>query len=256
MRHRFCLVGFLAAAFLLPVSLAGAAEIRMFGIAPVRAGITALTADFAKATGNPVNATIIAANLVEPQKLAGENYDVVILGTAAMEALDKAGGVRPGSRVPLVRTGIGVAVREGSPIPDLSTAEAFKKAMLAARSIAYRDTAQTDLSGAMAERILIKAGILDALKPKIRIESLSVSHELIAKGEVEIGLYNVSEAPSKGVVLAGPVPAPLQIYSTYEAAVAARATAPEPAAAFIAFITGAGAKDQWQKVGMEQMPAR
>jgi molybdate transport system substrate-binding protein len=256
MRQGFRTTILIVSVLMLSASVVAAAELRVFGVAPVRAGMTGLGPDFTKDTGNAVNLNIIAANLVEPQKLAGENYDVAVLGAAAMEELEKAGGLRPGSRAPLVRTGIGVAVREGSPVPDLSTPDAFKQAMLAARSIVYRDTAQTDLSGAIAERILAKAGILDAVKPKIRIESLSVSHELIAKGEIEIGLYNVSEAPSKGVILAGPVPAPLQLYSSYEVAIMAHAAAPETAANFIAFITGQKARDRWQKVGMEPLSAR
>jgi molybdate transport system substrate-binding protein len=243
-------------ALMLSANIVAAAELRVFGVAPVRAAMTSLGPDFTRDSGQPVNLNIIAANLVEPQKLAGENYDIAILGTAAMQALENAGGIRPGSRVPLARTGIGVAVREGSPVPDLSTADAFRQAMLAARSIVYRDTAQADLSGAMAERILMQAGIHDALKSKIRIESLSVSHELIAKGEIEIGLYNVSEAPSKGVILAGPVPAPLQIYSSYEVAIMTRAAAPDVAADFIAFITGNKARERWQKVGMEPLSGR
>jgi molybdate transport system substrate-binding protein len=256
MRQALRTTSLVASVLMLSASVVAAAEIRVFGVAPVRAAMSSLGPDFAKSSGNEVNLNIVAANLVEPQKLAGETYDVAVLGTAAMEELEKAGGIRPGSRVPLARTGIGVAVREGSPVPDLSTPDAFKQAMLAARSIAYRDTAQADLSGAIAERILIKAGIHDALKPKIRIESLSVSHEMIAKGEIEIGLYNVSEAPSKGVILAGPVPEPLQLYSSYEVAMMAHAAAPEAAAAFIAFITGGKARDRWQKVGMEPLSTR
>jgi molybdate transport system substrate-binding protein len=150
----------------------------------------------------------------------GEVFDAVIVSEPAMDVLDKEGIVNPESRVRLANTGMGVAVRAGAPVPDLSTPEAFKQALLAAKSVVYGDPTLPNQSGEKAEKILAKAGILDALKPKLRIvPGQAASQELIAKGEIELGLYNVSEIPEdKGLKLAGPVPAALQISTTYEGA--------------------------------------
>jgi len=185
------LVGLAALGLLLARPSAGA-EVRVFGVAPVRVASGAIAQDFTAATGIQVALTIVASNVID-KELPGKPFDLLLLGSQAMDALESQGKIAAGSRVRLARTGIGVGVRDGTKLPDLTTPDAFRQTMLAARSIVYRDTAETDLSGYVAEQILKQAGILDAVRPKIRIESLSASHALIAKGEVEIGLYNVSE---------------------------------------------------------------
>src|SRR4029453_11626812 len=152
--------------------------------------------------------------------------------------LEGGGLVTPESRVPLSKTGMGVAVRAGAPLPDLSTPEAFKQALLAAKSVVYGDPTLPNQSGEKAEKILAKAGLLDTLKGKLRIvPGQAASQEMIAKGEVELGLYNVSEIPEdKGLKLAGPVPAPLQIATTYEGGLMSDGAGPEAGRAVIRFL--------------------
>jgi molybdate transport system substrate-binding protein len=174
-----------------------------------------------------------------------------------MDAFEKTGGLGAGTRAPLARTGIGVAWREGAAAPDVSSAESFKKAMLAARSIVYGDPAIPNQSGAVAAAILTSAGILDQVKAKVRAEGLGPGLELIAKGEVETGLFNVSEIlPGKGVKLAGPVPPPLQRYTGYDAAVMAKAADPARGLAFIKFMTSAAARERWRVAGLETSAAQ
>src|SRR5207245_10325020 len=148
------------------------------------------------------------------------------------------------SRVPRAKSGMAVAVREGAPLHDLSTPEAFKQTLLAAKSVVYCDPTLPNQSGEKAERILIQAGILDALKPRLRIvPAQAASQELIAKGEVEMGLYNVSEIPEgKGLAYAGPVPKLLQIVTNYEGALMSDGSVPEAARAFIRFLAGPDAR--------------
>src|SRR5262249_52367336 len=150
----------------------------------------------------------------------GEVFDAVIVSEPAMDRLDKEGVVNPESRVPLAKTGMGGAGRAGAPPPDPSTPGAVKQAPLAAQAVGRGGPALPNQSGEKAERILVQAGILDALKPRLKIvPAQAASQELIAKGEVEMGLYNVSEIPEgKGLALAGPVPALLQITTSYEGA--------------------------------------
>jgi molybdate transport system substrate-binding protein len=150
---------------------------------------------------------------------------------------------------------MGIAVRAGAPVPDLSTPEAFKQALLAARSVAYGDPTLPNQSGEKAERILAKAGVLDVLKPKLRIvPGQAESQAMIAKGEIELGLYNVSEIPEdKGLKLAGPVLAPLQIATTYEGALMSDGAVPLAARAFIHFLSSPEARAKWVAAKLEPL---
>jgi molybdate transport system substrate-binding protein len=234
--------------------MADAAELRVLSVGSVQIAAKALAADFTKATGNPVLLTIVAPSEIS-QKLAGASYDMVICSVPAMEALDRAGALQSGTRSPLSRVGIGVMVREGAPLPDVSTPEAFKKTLLAARSIVHGDPATPNQSGVVTMRILAKAGVLDAIKGKARAANLADGFAMVAKGEVELALFNLVELPP-GVRLAGPVPAPLQDYTSYETAVLAKGAAPEAAQAFIRQMTSAPARRIWEASSLEAYPYR
>lgn len=197
-----------AAALVLSTALASAAEIRVVTVGALQSALKPLGADYAKQNGDQVNYTFTnPANLTKV--LSESKFDVIIAAAPSVEELDKAGGLEAGSRVKAVQVGIGVAVKEGAPKPDVSTPDAFKKAVLAARNIVYTDPATPNGSGVVTMRILTAAGLVDAVKAKGKQEGLGPGKELIAKGEYEMGLFNISEATIPGVVVAGPVPAPL-----------------------------------------------
>jgi molybdate transport system substrate-binding protein len=107
-----------------------------------------------------------------------------------MDNHDEAGDLVPISRVALARVGVGVVVKQGGPVPDVSTPEKLKAAVLAARSLTYTDPATPNTSGAIAGAALAKLGILDEIKGKTRHAALAVGGELVAKGEVELGFFN------------------------------------------------------------------
>jgi molybdate transport system substrate-binding protein len=234
-------------------SMAGAADIRVLGVAAVQNAVGELAAEFGHETGHRVVLTIASPAVVTQKIKDGEVYDAVIVSEPAMDRLDKEGIVNPESRVPLGKTGMGVAVRAGTPLPDLSSPEAFKQALLGAKSVVYGDPTLPNQSGEKAERILVQAGILDALKPRLRIvPGQATSQELIAKGEVEMGLYNISEIPEgKGLAYAGPVPKLLQIVTNYEGALMSDGAAPEAARAFIRFLAGPDARGKWLAARLE-----
>jgi molybdate transport system substrate-binding protein len=238
-------------------SMARAADIRVLAVRAPEVAIRNLAADFAKETGHQVIFTIGSPAVVMQKIKANEVHDAVIVSEPAMDLLDRDGIVNPESRVRLANTGIGVAVRDGAPLPDLSTPDAFKQALLAAKSIVYGDVLPNQ-SGEKVEKILGQLGILDALRPKIRIVSGHAnSQPLIAKGEIELGLYNLSEIPEgKGVKLAGPVPAPLQLLTTYEGALMSDGSVPEAARAFIRFLASADARDRWIAARLEPVADR
>jgi molybdate transport system substrate-binding protein len=245
----------IAAVLMSAMGMARAADVRVLSVGAVQNAVKSLATDFTKETGHRIVFTIGSPAAVTQKIKDGETYDAVIVSEPAMDVLDREGVVNPESRERLAATGIGVAVRAGAPVPDLSSPEAFKQALLAAKSIVYGDPALSNQSGEKAEKILSNAGLLEALKPKIQIvPGQAASQEQIAKGEVELGLYNVSEIPEgKGLKLAGPVPSPLQINTTYEGALMSDGSVPEAARAFLRFLTEPDARAKWVAARLEPL---
>src|SRR5712671_4656844 len=223
---------------ILATGAAAAAEVRVLSVGSVQVAVKALAADFAKETGHKVTLTVVTPSDI-PQKLASAAYDMIICSIPAMDALAKAGSIRPGSRSPLARVGIGVMGRAGTPLPDVSTPDAFKKALLAARSIVHGDPSVPNQSGVVTMRILEKAGILEAVKAKSRPAALADGLAMVAKGEVELALFNTVELPA-GVQLAGPVPALFADYTFFETAVLSKGMTPGEAQAFITLMISPG----------------
>jgi molybdate transport system substrate-binding protein len=243
----------LALALIASADVAAAGELRVLTVGSTQHAAKAIGDDFSKATDHKVSFTVTAPFLID-KELLSKPFDAIIIAVPQMDALDKAGQLQPGSRVAISRVGVGVVVREGAPTPDISTPEAFKRTMLAVRSITYSDPAIPNLSGGVAVEALIRAGILDEVKPKVRIAMLGPGAELITKGEVELGFFNLSEV-LPGLKVVGPVPAPLQGYTFYEAAVLAKGAAPVEAAAFIKLMANAGSGDKWRAAALEPVAA-
>src|SRR3989442_10108449 len=200
----------IAATLMSLTHMADAADIRVLSVGAVQNAVRGLAAQLAKEAGQQVVLTIASPVVVLQKIKAGEVFDALIASEGAMDELDRDGIVNPESRVRLASTGLGVAVRAGAPALDLSTPEAFKQALSAARTIVYGDPTFRYQSGEKTEKVLAKAGMLETLKPKLRVVAgQAASQEMIAKGEVDMGLYNVSEIPEgKGLQFAGAVPAP------------------------------------------------
>jgi len=249
-RRTALIVTGLFAALFISARCSGAAEIRVLSAAAAQVPERELAADFAKETGNQVSFTFGSPGTIQQKVAAGETFDLLVMPSAAIDALDKAGKLVPGSRMALARVGVGVAVREGAPKPDLSTPEAFRKTLLDARTVTYSDSSTGGLSGLSVEKLLAKLGIAEAVKAKAILRS--DGQQLIADGKVEIGLYNVSEIPRvKGVVLAGPAPAAVQVYIDYDAAVPATNASPEAALSFLKFLSRPAARPRWEAAGLE-----
>jgi molybdate transport system substrate-binding protein len=232
------------------VTMVSAAEIRVVTVGALRNPLQPIAADFTKASGHQANVTYTNPAMLK-QVLAEGKFDVIIAAVPAVEEIEKAGGLQAGTRVKAGRVGIGVSVRAGTPKPDVATPDAFKQAVTKARNIVYTDPAPPTGSGVVTMRILTAAGLVDMVKGKGRQEGLGPGKELIAKGEYEMGFFNVSEAEAPGVVLAGPVPGSLQQYTVYDAAVLAGTSAKDAASAFIKYVTDKAAAERWKAGGAE-----
>jgi molybdate transport system substrate-binding protein len=245
--HKACLA---ALALLASAGVTAADEIRLISVGGVKGALDPIIADFTKATGHTVKYSVGSPLAVSQKLAAGEAFDVVVQSAPAMADLAKASGLEPETRVPVARGGIGVAVNPAAAPADISTADAFKKTLLAAKSIGVGDPAMPNGSGIVIQRILAASGIMDSLKDKVKVVGLEPGQEMIAKGELEIGLLNASEV--RGFVkFAGPVPAPLQDYTNYEAAITTKVAAPNAAAALVRMIASADAARHWKAARME-----
>lgn len=247
------------AALLVGSKPSAAADIHVFTSGAPADVQKALAPKFTTATGDRVAFTADTLEKIREQLAGGADADVMVLPEPVIEALDKAGLVQQGSRIRLARVGIGVVVREGAPLPDISTPDALRKTLLDARSIAYSNPQGGGFTGAQIARMLEQMGIADAVKPKTTLMfAFAGGVAQIAKGEVELGLFNISEIlPVKGVTLVGPLPAQLQSYITFSGAVHARSAAPARATAYLQSLADASAREAWAHGGFELLgPAR
>lgn len=221
-----------------------AADIKVLTVGGLQKPIDLIAADFARQGGDKVTFTF--TNPAELDKsLAGGSYDVVVVADAPVSDLEKAGKIASGSHVKVVRGGIGVAVKEGTKFPDVSSPDALKATLLAAKSVAYTDPATPNGSGEKTKAILEGLGIWDAVVAKGKKMSLGPGKEAVAKGELEVGLFNASESEAPGCVLAGLVPAAIQRYTNYDAGVVAGSGNAAAAGAFVKYLTGADAAKRW-----------
>src|SRR5262245_13725506 len=212
---------------------------------------------FEKASGHKVVLTAETLNDIR-KRLAGDaKPDVIVLARGALMPLQKSGALRPSTFVDLARTGIGVVVKEGAPLPDISTVDALKKTLLNAKSIAHPDPKGGGFTGAYIDRMFERLGIADQVRPKVVLMfAFTGGVENIAKGGAEIGIFNISEiVPIKGVRLVGPLPAEQQNYLVFSGALHVRSQSPELAAAYLRSLTEPAAHDAWKAGGFEVLGA-
>jgi len=235
------------------LTTASAADIKVLNANALTIAMKELAADFAKETGNQVSFVGVSPGIVDQRIKAGEVYDLVINATASVEAFEKEGRWRAGTRRPLARVGIGVAVREGVKV-DLSTVESTRKALLDAKTITHSAPGGAGLSAINAQKVLANLGLTEAVKAKTRLSpgNLADGQALIANGEIDIGLFNVSEIPrAPGVVRAGPVPAEVQVYINYDSAIPVTNSTPDAALALLKYFHRPASRPVWDKAGLE-----
>jgi molybdate transport system substrate-binding protein len=224
-----------------------AAEIKVLSSTAMKTALEELGPQFEKATGNKVAFTIGPAAVLKKQIDQGAVFDVAILTTPLTDSLAGEGKVDT-TRIAIAHAGIGVAIQKGAPKPDISTAEAFKRALLNAKSVGL---SAAGASGVYLKTLFEKLGIADELKPKLKLLQ-GAAGEAAANGEVEIGLTQISEIlPYANAELVGPLPSDIQSYTYFSAAVSATSKEADAARAFVKFIAAPAALAVIKAKGME-----
>lgn len=233
---------------------ASAAEIKVVTSGAFTAAYLQLAPEFERTTHNKLDTgfgpSLGTTKNAIPMRLArGESIDLVIMASPGLDVLIKQGKILPNSRVDLVQSKIALAVKAGAPHPDISTIDALKRTLLAAKSIAYSDSA----SGVYLSTVLFpKLGIADQIKAKSKKIEADPVGGVVATGEFEIGFQQISELrPVKGIDIVGPLPPGAQRVTIFSAAIPVTAKNPTGAKELIRFLTSPANVPIIEKTGLE-----
>jgi molybdate transport system substrate-binding protein len=233
---------------------AQAAEIHALITTAMKAAIDDLVPKFERDTGNTVAVSFGPSGGIARRFTGGEPADVIIIDSGALDDLIRQGKVLPDPTA-IARTGIGICVRKGAPRPDVSTPEALKRALLAAKSIAHTAPAGGGITAAHIMKLFERLDIAAEVTPKVKLAAGGPNGRvsvLVSSGEAEIGLQQVSELmPNPGVDVIGMLPAELQQITTYAAGVTASAKEGEAARALIQVMTAPSAVAIFKTKGLD-----
>ncbi len=229
---------------------ASAAEIKVISSNALKTTLEQLAPAFEKTTEHKLAFTWGAAVPLKADIEKGATFDLAVLTTAAIDDLIRQGKLVAATRAALANSGAGVAVRKGAAKPDISTVDAFKNALLNARSVAYVEQGGT---GIYLKALLQRLGIAAALKDKLKLlPPENPAANAIANGEAEIGMTQISEIlPYAGAELVGPFPKEVQLTTSFAAAVGANARQPEAANALLKFLTAPAAAPVFKAKGLD-----
>lgn len=249
---------FAVTGLLLLVQPAAAAELQVVSSGGFAPAYRALALEYERASGDTLKiqwgpSMGDTPNAVPARLARGEKLDVVIMVGTALDDLIKQGKVLPGSKVVLARSSIGVAVKAGAPKPEIGSAEAVKQALLAARSIAYSDSASgVYISTKMFQRL----GIAEQMAGKARQIPATPVGEIVAKGEAELGFQQIAELKAvEGIDLVGPLPPELQQVTPYSAGIVAGSHDPVAAKKLLDFLASPAAAPTIAATGLEPTAA-
>jgi molybdate transport system substrate-binding protein len=229
---------------------ASAAEIKLMASNALKTTVEELAPAFEKSTGHKVVVQWGAAVPLKAEIEKGASFDLTILTVAGIDDLIKQSKLTAATRTALAGSGAGVAVRKGAPKPDISTVDAFKRALTNAKSVAYVEQGGT---GIYLKELLPRLGLAEALKGKlVLLPPENPAAHAIANGEAEIGMTQISEIlPYAGAELVGPLPPELQLTTSFAVAVASNAKQAAVAQSFISFLKTPSAAAVFKAKGLD-----
>ena len=226
-----------------------AAEIKVLASAAVKEVLVELVPAFEKASGHKVNLVFSGTEAIAKKIADGEVVDIVFVAAPTIDKLIAEGKLLPGSRVDVVKSEIGVAVRVGQPKPDISSGDAVKNAVLAAKSVAY----SSGPSGFYVADLFKRMGIADQIKSKVTQTPSGVQvGDVISRGEVDLGFQQVSELlHHQGIQYLGPLPAEIQQTTVFSTGLHRAATEADAAKTMVKFLTAPESATIIKAAGME-----
>jgi len=227
--------------------------IRVLSAGAVQCMMEMIGPEFEKASGETLDIEFATVGALRKRLEGGEQADLVALSESAVAALDTSGRFVPGSITNLGRTVTGVAVKTGAPKPDISTVDAFNRALLDARAVSHPDPSGGGSSGIYLDEYFRKAGLADAIKAKAVLgERGHDVAQLVASGKAEIGMTFVSEFLTvPGVTVVGPLPSGIECVNMYTAAIPATSDQQAKAAAFVKVLTDPASRGRWSAAGLD-----
>ena len=227
---------------------AQASEIRLIVATPMTGVVKELGSRFERDTGHKLATKFVSGPVVKQEIEAGQPFDVAISITPVIDELIKEGKLVAATRADVAYAGVGVGVRAGAPKPDINSADAFRRALLNAKSVAH---SATGASGTYFKGLLDRLGIAEQKKPKLRPMPADKIAQAVPSGEAEMIVVTMSVIVGSGADLVGPVPPELQFYNSFAAGVGANTKEAEASKALVKFLTGPAAIQVIKSNGME-----
>ena len=237
--------------------LVKAAEVKVFSTIGVQAALEELAPKFEQATGSKLNITWATAAILVKRVQAGETADLMVLTKQSLDALTKDNKATAGADAVFASSGMAVVVKKGAPKPDISTPDAFKQALINAKTIAYSDPAAGGASGVYFAKLLERMGIADQMKGKTRHPPPSGnSANLVVAGEADLAIQQEPEVMSvAGIDMVGPLPADLNNITAYAAGIGAGSQQADAATALIRFLHSPEAQAVFKAKGLKPADA-
>ena len=238
--------------------LAQADDLKVLAAGSVQEVLEDFGRQFAHDSDQPVAFSFATTGEVRSRIIAGEAFDLAIAAAPTIAELERAGKLVAGLSTELGRVGLGVAVREGMPMPDVTTADALKRALTAAKKVAFTDPKVGGTAGIYFANLLKSLGVADVVNKKAVLTAGGRdTAERVAKGEADIGITFISEiTPVTGAKLVGLLPPDMRNYTTYVAGVVAASPKAETAHAFAAAAVGPSMRERWLRAGFETPAGR
>jgi molybdate transport system substrate-binding protein len=224
-------------------------DLKVFTTRAIATVLQKIRGDVERKTGRKLSVTTdVAIRLVRRVK-AGETFDLLVAAPGQLDELIAEGKIIRDTRTDIARSGIGVAVRRGATKPDVSSLDAFTRALVGARSIAYLKEGQ---SGLYVADVLERLGIADQIKPKLTLPDTDIVSQLVSRGEVELGIVVITQIlTTDGVSLAGPLPPEIQSYITFTGGVSVNSQAVDAAKELLRMLQAPAAISVMRSQGME-----
>ena len=243
----------LSATAAIEAAVAEPVEVTVLTSVALTSAMDELAPQFERATGNKLKIGYSLIADIKKRVIAGESADVIMLSRPAMDDLQKQDKFVAGSVIDVAGTPVAIAAKAGAPKPDISSADALKASLLAAKSIVYADPAKGGASGVYFATVIDKLGIAEQLKARTILVPGPQAADVVARGEAELGVAQASEiVPVSGAQLVGPLPGELGSLTQFTAAIGAGSKQAEAAKSLIQFLNGPTAAAVFKAKGFQQ----